>query len=50
MPTRSSDTAVLVGRQKNHAITLQSFSDFAHALNNEFVSRLPAAIPRTRVE
>jgi alanine racemase len=43
------DTAVLVGRQKNNAITVRSFSEFANALNNEFASRLPAAIPRTAV-
>ena len=44
------DTAVLVGRQKNNAITLRSFSEFANALNNEFASRLPTAIPRTVVK
>jgi hypothetical protein len=27
-------------------ITLRSFSEFAHALNTEFVCRLPASIPR----
>ena len=44
------DPVVLVGRQKNNAITLRSFSEFANALNNEFASRLPAAIPRTVVK
>lgn len=44
------DMAVLVGRQRNNAITLRSFSEFANALNNEFASRLPTAIPRTVVK
>ena len=44
------DQAVLVGRQKNNSIALRSFSEFAHALNNELASRLPAAIPRTVVK
>ena len=34
----------------NQAITLRSFSEFANALNNEFASRLPTAIPRTAVK
>ncbi|MEX2501200.1 MAG: alanine racemase [Trueperaceae bacterium] len=41
------DPVVLVGRQKNAVIGLRSFSDFSHSLNTEFVSRLPAAIPRS---
>ena len=44
------DTAVLIGRQRNNEISLRSFSEFAHALNNEMASRLPAAIPRTVVK
>lgn len=40
------DEVVLVGRQRNNVITLRSFSEFAHALNTEFVCRLPASIPR----
>jgi len=43
------DEVVLVGRQKRNAISVASFSEFSSALNNEFVSRLPAAIPRTPV-
>jgi alanine racemase len=43
------DEVVLVGRQRNNVITLRSFSEFAHALNTEFVCRLPASIPRTIV-
>ncbi len=40
------DEVVLIGRQKSNVISLRSFSEFSSALNNEFVSRLPAAIPR----
>ncbi len=40
------DEVVLIGKQKRNIITLRSFSEFSSALNNEFVSRLPAAIPR----
>lgn len=40
------DEVVLVGKQKNNRISIQSFSEFDNVLNNEFVSRLPAAIPR----
>ncbi|MBD3167421.1 alanine racemase [bacterium] len=43
------DEVVLIGRQKRNSISLRSFSEFSSALNNEFVSRLPAAIPRTIV-
>lgn len=40
------DEAVLVGRQGKNEITLQSFSEISSALNTEFLSRLPAIIPR----
>lgn len=40
------DEVVLVGRQKKNEIGLRSFSEFTSALNTEFVSRLPASIPR----
>lgn len=43
---RVGDEVVLVGRQNRSSISVGSFSDFANSLNNEFVSRLPAAIPR----
>ncbi len=43
------DEVVLVGRQKNNAISIKSFSEFSNSINNEFVSRLPDAIPRYRV-
>lgn len=44
------DEAVLIGRQKNHMISISSFSEFTNAINNELVSRLPQAIPRHAVE
>lgn len=43
------DEVVLVGRQKGNAIALRSFSEFTHHLNTEFLSRLPAGIPRVTV-
>ncbi len=44
------DEVVLVGRQKKNEITIRSFSDFSSALNTEFLSRLPADIPRQVVK
>ena len=46
---RVGEEVVLVGRQGNGAISMGSFSDVANHLNTEFVSRLPAAIPRVPV-
>ena len=43
------DEVILIGRQKNHVISIRSFSEFSNAINNELVSRLPAAIPRVAV-
>jgi alanine racemase len=43
------DEVVLVGRQKGNTIALRSFSEFTHHLNTEFLSRLPASIPRVAV-
>ncbi|MCB9465328.1 MAG: hypothetical protein H6682_16705 [Candidatus Eisenbacteria bacterium] len=43
------DELVLVGKQKNNTISIRSFSEFTNVLNNEFVSRLPPAIPRVVV-
>ncbi len=43
------DEVILIGRHKNHAISIRSFSEFSNAINNELVSRLPAAIPRVAV-
>ncbi len=43
------DEVVLVGRQKNNVIPVSSFTDATQLLNNEMLSRLPAAIPRKAV-
>lgn len=43
------DEVVLVGRQKNTSINVSSFTDSTQLLNNEMLSRLPAAIPRKAV-
>lgn len=43
------DEVVLVGRQKNNVINISSFTDATQLLNNEMLSRLPAAIPRKSV-
>ncbi|MEJ2003644.1 MAG: alanine racemase [Cyclobacteriaceae bacterium] len=43
---RVGDEVVLVGRQKNNVINIGSFTESTHLLNNEMLSRLPAAIPR----
>ena len=44
------DEVVLVGRQKNNVINVSSFTDTTQLLNNEMLSRLPAAIPRKAVQ
>jgi len=44
------DEVVLVGRQMNKVISIKSFTETADAINNEFVSRLPSAIPRVKVK
>jgi alanine racemase len=43
------DEVVLIGRQKNNTINISSFTNFTQLLNNEMLSRLPAAIPRKTV-
>ena len=43
------DEVVLVGRQKENVINVSSFTETAQLLNNEMLSRLPAAIPRKAV-
>lgn len=40
------EEVVLVGRQKNSVIHVSSFTESTQLLNNEMLSRLPAAIPR----
>lgn len=43
------DEVVLIGRQKNNVINVSSFTNVTQLLNNEMMSRLPAAIPRSVV-
>lgn len=43
------DEVVLLGKQKNNVIKVSSFTDATSLLNNEMLSRLPTAIPRTVV-
>jgi len=40
------EEVVLLGKQRNNVIRVSSFTEFANLLNNEMLSRLPAAIPR----
>jgi alanine racemase len=44
------DEVVLLGKQKNNVIRVSSFTDRTQLLNNEMLSRLPAAIPREIVK
>lgn len=44
------DEVVLIGRQKNNTINVASFTESTMLLNQEMMSRLPAAIPRTVVK
>lgn len=44
------DEVVLIGRQKNNVINVASFTNSTMLLNNEMLSRLPAAIPREVVK
>ena len=44
------DEVVLIGRQNNNVINVSSFTNSTQLLNNEMLSRLPAAIPRTVVK
>lgn len=41
------DEVVLIGRQINNVINVSSFTNSTQLLNNEMLSRMPAAIPRT---
>ena len=43
------DEVILIGRQNNNVINVSSFTNLTQLLNNEMLSRLPAAIPRTVV-
>jgi len=44
------DEVVLVGKQKNNTINISSFTQVTQLMNNEMLSRLPAAIPRSIVK
>ncbi len=44
------DEVVLVGRQGKQLINIASFTNFTQLLNNEMLSRLPAAIPRETIK
>ncbi|SMD45422.1 alanine racemase [Aquiflexum balticum DSM 16537] len=44
------DEVVLIGRQNNNVINVSSFTNSTQLLNNEMLSRLPAAIPRTVIK
>lgn len=44
------DEVVLIGRQNNNIINVSSFTNITQLLNNEMMSRLPAAIPRKVVK
>lgn len=46
---RVGDEVVLVGRQKNGNINVTSFTNSTQLLNQEMMSRLPAAIPRKAI-
>jgi len=44
------EEVILIGRKKGNVINIRSFSEYSSAINNELVSRLPAAIPRKAVK
>ena len=44
------DEVVLIGRQKNNVINVASFTESTQLINQEMMSRLPAAIPRKAVK
>jgi len=44
------DEAVLIGKQRDHKITVESFSDMNNSLNYELLTRLPGHIPKKVVE
>ena len=44
------DEVVLIGRMMKQVIGIRSFTEVTNAINNELVSRLPAAIPRNPVK
>lgn len=44
------DEVVLIGKQKNKAVSVVSFSELSHQLNYELLTRLPDDIPRIFVD
>jgi alanine racemase len=44
------DEVVIVGDQKNHTITVDSFSEISQQVNYEILSRIPREIPRLLVD
>ncbi len=44
------DEVVIVGDQKNHTITVDSFSEISQQVNYEILSRIPREIPRVLVD
>ena len=44
------DEVVLLGKQKNNTINVNSFTNYTQLINNEMLSRLPTAIPRQIVK
>ncbi len=46
---KSGDEVVLIGRQHDQEITVNSFSEASEQVNYELLTRLPAAIPRSVV-
>ena len=44
------DEVVIVGDQKNHTITVDSFSEISQQVNYEILSRIPREIPRILVD
>jgi len=47
---KKGDLVVLIGNQNNKSITVSSFSEQAHQLNYELLTRLPSKIPRTVIK
>jgi len=47
---REGDEVVLIGLQKENALTVASFSEFSNQLNYELLTRLPQDIPRIQTD
>lgn len=46
---KKGDEVILIGKQKNHSVTVSSFGDLSNQLNYELLTRLPRDLPRTVV-